>query len=777
MDPAINPLRTLLIDNYDSYTYNLYQGIAEVYGAPPKVIRNDEVEWPELRRDLERGLYQAVVLSPGPGTPARPSDIGVSMHLLRERTPIPVLGVCLGMQALALAFGAEVRHAACGPMHGRLSGVRHSGHALFHGIPSGPKWQVVRYHSLEVPQASLPACLHATAWALAPPDEAVMAISHATLPYHGVQFHPESVATRWGPALLRNFLTLAHEFHGAPAHTLPEGLLPQGPPGTAPIPRPYPCTDDSCGPVLGTPLSATIDLGLVHARLGKGALPSSLGAAPRVFERLFRPAPHAWWLDSAVTDRGGRWSFMGSGKGGALWRTASYLGDGVLEEGLSGEGGASASTTTHRLPGGFWDWLDEDVQARRLCPAAATAAADLPFDFWGGWVGYIGYELGTELGPGAGLAADVAGNPPHASLVWADRLLALDCATGEAYALACHIQGDGRAADEAQAWVAGMLEAVQAVAGEPDGETTPGAGAAGAPQDPAPSPDPVLDFQPRERHERYLDNIRACLQAMHDGESYELCLTTQLTRQGAPPAWPLYRTLRALNPAPYAAWLDFGAHGGPQICCSSPERFLRGDRGGVLEAKPIKGTAPRHPKDPVADAASAAELEASDKERAENLMIVDLLRNDLGRVCVPGSVQVPSLMALESFATVHQLVSTVTGLRRETASVVDCLRASFPGGSMTGAPKLRSMDILGRLEAGPRGVYSGSIGYISTNGAFDLNIVIRTAVVWGDRISIGAGGAITVQSGPEAEWEEMLLKARVLRRSVASVDALGVVAA
>lgn len=288
--------------------------------------------------------------------------------------------------------------------------------------------------------------------------------------------------------------------------------LRAGPPGTAPIPRPYPCTDDSCGPVLGTPLSARIDLGLVHARLGKGALPSSLGAAPRVFERLFRPAPHAWWLDSAVTDRGGRWSFMGSGKGGALWRTASYLGDGVLEEGLSGEGGASASTTTHRLPGGFWDWLDEDVQARRLCPAAATAAADLPFDFWGGWVGYIGYELGTELGPGAGLAADVAGNPPHASLVWADRLLALDCATGEVYALACHIQGDGRAADEAQAWVAGMLEAVQAVAGEPDGETTPGAGAAGAPQDPVPSPDPVLDFQPRERHERYLDNIRACLQ-------------------------------------------------------------------------------------------------------------------------------------------------------------------------------------------------------------------------------------------------------------------------
>jgi para-aminobenzoate synthetase len=681
-------LRTLILDNHDSFTFNLFQLLAEVGGAEPLVVRNDERPWREL---LGLGVDN-VVLSPGPGRPDHPADFGICADALKE-ADLPILGVCLGHQGMGHHHGARIQHAP-EVMHGRRSRVRHTGTDLFQELPQD--FQVVRYHSLCLARP-LPEPLEETAWT---PDGVLMGLRHPTLPRWGVQFHPESIATEHGRQLLANFVRLSR----------PPPARPR-PPSLPPLPEPAP-----------TPAEASFRIH--HRKLRLDVSPE------QAFVALFGGREQAFWLDSSRVEPGlSRFSFMGDATGPHAAVVRYHVKPRRLQ--VTRQGRTEESSQE------LFEFLQRELTRLRVPPAG------LPFDFQGGFVGYLGYELKHDCG----VVAPHASPDPDAGLILADRLLAWDLEERAVHLVALAPAED---AARTEAWFDATEAALRtlppmAPPGTKDGASFP------------------LRFA--RGRATYLADIGQCLEQLRDGETYEVCLTNkQVARVDVEPL-DLYRVLRRLNPAPYAAFLRMGTLG---IACSSPERFLRVDAEGWAESKPIKGTLPRGAT-PEEDERLRQRLGAGEKERAENLMIVDLVRNDLGRVCEVGSVHVPRLMHVESYATVHQLVSTIRGRLREDRTAVDAVRAAFPAGSMTGAPKERTMALIDRLEGEARGVYSGALGYLSATGAADLNVVIRTAVVRPGEVSIGAGGAIVALSDPEAELDEVHLKARVVARALGTV--------
>jgi para-aminobenzoate synthetase component 1 len=259
----------------------------------------------------------------------------------------------------------------------------------------------------------------------------------------------------------------------------------------------------------------------------------------------------------------------------------------------------------------------------------------------------------------------------------------------------------------------------------------------------------------------FLAAIRHAIEYVHAGDCFQVNLAQRLLHPATLPPLELYRRLRERNPAPFAGYLDVGDFA---IASASPERFVRVE-GGHVETRPIKGTRPRGAT-PADDAAASRALLASAKDRSENVMIIDLLRNDLGRVCAYGSVHVDAVCRLESYRTVHHLVSEVSGQLRPGLGPVDLLRAAFPGGSVTGAPKVRAMEIIAELEPTARGPYCGSLGYIGFDGTMDTNILIRTFTVGKGWIQFPVGGGIVADSTPEGEYAETLHKAEGLLRAL-----------
>ncbi|MDZ8031924.1 aminodeoxychorismate synthase component I [Nostoc sp. DedSLP04] len=692
-------MQTLIIDNYDSYTFNLYQMIAEVNGELPLVIYNDRLNWDELKEIA----FDNIVISPGPGRPERSEDFGVCRQII-ENVDVPLLGVCLGHQGLGYLYGGRVIHAP-EVRHGRLSKIYHNNSELFQGIPN--QFSVVRYHSLLVAD-ELPECLEKIAWT---EEGLVMGLRHRHLPFWGVQFHPESICTEYGQRLLENFRDITQQF------TEKSSISPE---------KQYRIRYGSVTPTVDKPCLRAASRR--EEQKEKFELYTrKLDICPnteQIFVQLFENASNAFWLDSSRVEFGlSRFSFMGDGSGvnSLLVRYNTETQEIIVTQ----------SDTVTRHTESIFEYLKREIDCR------SCQSDELPFDFNCGFVGYFGYELKAECGSSLVHSSSL----PDAIFLLADRMIAIDHQEQCIYLLQLIKKGQ---TEQVETWFDTIQQQLETL-------------------DPLFSLVPQDTYQPvkfrlSRTYQNYIQDIQQCLDEIHEGETYQVCLTNQLHTDATPDPLTFYRTLRKINPAPYSAFLRFGEIA---IACSSPERFLRIDRQGWVETKPIKGTLPRG-ETPEADFVLREKLRNSEKDRAENLMIVDLLRNDLGRVCEVGSIHVPKLMDVETYSTVHQLVTTIRGRLRSDLQAVDCVQAAFPGGSMTGAPKIRTMQIIDRLEQEARGIYSGAIGFLGLNGSADLNIVIRTAVLTPSQTSIGIGGGIIALSEPEMEFQETLLKAKAL---------------
>ena len=654
-------------------------------------------------RVLTRMDFDAIVLSPGPGHPSRWHDFGVCRDILRH-SEVPVFGICLGHQGIGNLLEGTVNRAPMA-MHGRLSRVMHEGKGLFKDVPQG--FSVVRYHSLAITTPPGPEG-SIVAWS---DDGVVMGVEHTKRPIWGVQFHPESISTEYGLKIAENFFNLAAQHKRAERPAGRATIVPRSAP-RAPAPE--------------TDKAGEFEL---RMREIEGQAPTE-----HVYEELFAEHDPSFWFDSADAPTWlAQCSYMGTTAGAERCFVSYDVDSGEVTVDRGG-----VCTVEHKS---IFDYLDRELKRIAIDPPEGVDRGLV-----GGYVGYLGYELKADCGSPNVHSSDM----PDAALMLANRVVAVDHTTDKTYVFAL-CRGEDR---EADLWLDAAVELITEAIDNPPAER---------PLAPPSEPGAHVRFQSGRGRERYLADIEKSQGELLAGESYEVCLTDQFSTDASPDPFDLYRQLRRSNPSPFAAFLRLGEHA---VVSSSPERFLSVDRQRQVMARPIKGTISRV-DDPAEDAARVRELGADEKTYAEHLMIVDLLRNDLGVVCDVDSVEVPHLMVIEPYATVHQMVSTIVGRLTDERSAVDCVRATFPGGSMTGAPKERTMEIIDDLEAEARGVYSGSIGYFGADGSTDLNIVIRTIVMRPGKTTIGAGGAIVMQSDPQEEFDEILLKARAPMAAVA----------
>ena len=663
-----------ILDNYDSFTYNLYQYFGEL-GEEVVVQRKDICTLP----DLEALNPELIVISPGPCSPDEsPLSIEIIRHFMGR---IPILGICLGHQAIGQVFGGKVVRAKV-PVHGKTSLIKHDGQGVFINLTN--PLLVTRYHSLAIERSSLPPDLIITAESA---DAEIMGFRHKNLPIESVQFHPEAILTEEGHELLSNAIKNARKWHSSiisPWQTR-SIALPVSP-------------HLIFGAFKQTSVPFFLDSGENYLDLGRY---SYMGANPFLQSNAYADRVELLWLESSTIE---------------IHSTEETKSLQVLNN---------------------------------LC-AKYQVITKAPFPFSGGAVGFFSYDLKDELEQLPQLTEDDL-SLPYWRLGWYDGIVIYDHLEKVYWLTACGMTENGECSEVLankrldkleellNAYAFTLSKSTNTLACESSGiESTK-----------------IISSVNKVQ---YLEDLRLVIDYIHAGDIYQANLTQRFSLSWNGDPWVLYQQLHELNPAPFAAFLPYTDF---QILCSSPERFIRIQRDGAIETRPIKGTRPRGSSSSE-DQALALELKKSTKDNAELTMIIDLERNDLGRICEIGTVKVPDLIRLEKYPTVWHLVSTISGQLKTALLPSEVLRAVFPGGSITGAPKIRAMEIIEELEPFKRGIYTGSIGYLGFDGAWDLNIVIRTIILKDGKAYLHAGGGIVVDSQPEEEYKETLVKAQAL---------------
>jgi len=459
------------------------------------------------------------------------------------------------------------------------------------------------------------------------------------------------------------------------------------------------------------------------------------------FAALYATDRYAFWLDAGPDAQAGV-SYIGAASSTSRFVTASVAKGSVTSRNIRAPDAVPPEVTQETI----FEFLRRDLAAHG--DDTPTLSHRTGFDL--GWVGWFGYELGAQTVGVPGQASRY----PDAALLEVHRMVRFDHhdRTVTLLARSNRTEHVGAEPDGAADWFEQTSAALAALPATP---------LAPEPAEPAP---PRASAVPQWRHGApgYAALIETCLAAIQNGDAYQLCLTNEIRVAGRWHPVDTYRVLRAGSPSHHGGLLRFGD---VAVLSASPEQFLHVGRDRHIRTKPIKGTRPRS-NEPAEDNRLKTELQRSDKERAENLMIVDLMRNDLARIAQLGTVAVSALLAVESYAHVHQLVSTIEARLSPGVTVIDALESCFPAGSMTGTPKARAMSILDSLERGPRGVYSGAFGYVGLDGAADLAIVIRSIVLDSVGASIGTGGGITALSDVAEEIDETRIKAAALLASL-----------